>query len=175
MRKRKRFHSKTERQTSASLFDARRMPGARRHSMSSSRGFHVDCVEQLWAPPHLFRSRPGVLKTMARFHVFLKAPTSAEFAREDDEHTRQWHTFSTASPLGSADITADSAGAVGLPSATLEAASRRISMHYENVIFKDVTSEDEDEEARDVPGNTQGMRMFDRHAVARPESHPSIP
>lgn len=105
---------------------------------------------------------------MPQFHVFLKAPTLKELKGEGNDQDIssrfQWHNVLYSNPQdtdGSTNID------VQLPPATLEAASRRISMLYENIIFRDDHEDGEAEYVGDLldppqvdgnPGNTQGTR-----------------
>lgn len=64
---------------------------------------------------------------MTRYHVFLGAPSSKDIYQDIDDTARtyRWNTvtFPKSPPV--------------LPSGTMEAVSRRISMLYENIIFDD--------------------------------------
>lgn len=104
---------------------------------------------------------------MRRFHVFLKAPTTKDLKEttisQDLGCHYQWHTSSYPdSHHGVEDLSRNTSSR--LPSATLEVASRRISMLYENIIFRDNHENGEDEyigELDSVQGgqnlpNTQG-------------------
>lgn len=74
-----------------------------------------------------------------RYTVFLGAPTPSS-TLNDDGISYQWRTLaSTLDPVSQDTSTGLFAG---FPSSALDAASRRISAMYENVIFAD---EDEDE------------------------------
>jgi len=68
---------------------------------------------------------------MTQFRVFLGAPSQKALRQESTESSYHWQTISTSSRSFSAI----------LPPATLEAASRRISRIYENIIFNDAEEE----------------------------------
>jgi hypothetical protein len=63
---------------------------------------------------------------MGCFRVFLGAPSAKDVSEPTSDY--HWHTLSSTQPV--------------LPAATIEAATRRISLIYQNIIFKD---DDEDE------------------------------
>lgn len=69
---------------------------------------------------------------MKHYHVFLGAPSPASLCR--DESDFGWETYTTKTPI--------------LDASVFEAASRRISRLYENIIF----AEDEDEDIADASG-----------------------
>ena len=71
--------------------------------------------------------------TMVRFRVFLGAPVAADVGTDPDGYV--WQTIQE-SPY---------------PPATLDAASRRVSLLYQNVIFDDVSEPDPDHDD-DCPG-----------------------
>jgi hypothetical protein len=75
--------------------------------------------------------------TLMRYTVFLGAPSPSS----DDGISYQWRTLAPTLDQASQDTTSSDLFA-GFPSSALDAASRRISTMYENVIFAD---EDEDE------------------------------
>lgn len=103
---------------------------------------------------------------MPQFHVFLKAPTLKELKDEGNDQDRgsrfQWHNVVYSNPQ---DTDCSTKIDAQLPPASLEAASRRISMLYENIIFRDNHEDGEAEYVGDLdppqvdgnPGNTQGM------------------
>lgn len=72
-----------------------------------------------------------------RYTVFLGAPSPSS----DDGISYQWRTLAPTLDQASQDTTSSDLFE-GFPSSALDAASRRISTMYENVIFAD---EDEDE------------------------------
>jgi hypothetical protein len=92
------------------------------------------------------------LKAMPNYRLFLGAPTSADLARQSkttDEY--RWETAQETSE--SVDL------AFVLPPATLEAAGKRISLIYQNIIFND---DDEDGEyERDGDDNDDLNNSFE--------------
>jgi len=77
---------------------------------------------------------------MARFRVFLGAPPAADVATDPNGYV--WKTLQEPSPMQSL---------VPYPPATLDAASRRISLLYQNVIFTD-SQEPEPDDGDDDSG-----------------------
>ncbi|KAJ7499685.1 hypothetical protein FB451DRAFT_1206199 [Mycena latifolia] len=76
--------------------------------------------------------------------VFLGAPSASDIHRNPTEY--HWRTLSSPKPA-----TQSSSQAALYPPATLEAASRRISLMYQNVIFDD-SKEEEDPDDRQEAG-----------------------
>ncbi|KIM77516.1 hypothetical protein PILCRDRAFT_617244 [Piloderma croceum F 1598] len=81
---------------------------------------------------------------MTQYRVFLGAPSRAEMRRSSGSY--QWQTVSS-EPLPSASVI--------FPPATLEAASRRISLIYQGVIFKEPDEGDGVGEKMDLHGSDQ--------------------
>ncbi|KZP29127.1 hypothetical protein FIBSPDRAFT_728098 [Athelia psychrophila] len=73
---------------------------------------------------------------MSQFRVFLGAPSLADLRQSSSSY--QWQTVSSESSKSSGSTS------VVFPPATLAAASRRISLLYENVIFGEAEEDDED-------------------------------
>ncbi|KAF7972297.1 hypothetical protein HWV62_18464 [Athelia sp. TMB] len=71
---------------------------------------------------------------MTQFRIFLDAPTLSELVHPSTAY--HWTTVASLSHSSSSK-------SVIFPAATLAAASRRISLLYENVIFEDVTEDDQ--------------------------------
>ena len=106
---------------------------------------------------------------MPRYHVFLNAPSMRELNAADTsqggEVSFQWQTVAFEDAQEDRDLDESAPQpSLSLPSADFEAASRRISRLYENIIFKDNPEDGEEEFAGETssgegkpPGNTQGM------------------
>ncbi|KII88093.1 hypothetical protein PLICRDRAFT_53955 [Plicaturopsis crispa FD-325 SS-3] len=75
---------------------------------------------------------------MPKYHVFLGAPSVAELRNYSGG--QHWQQFESVAPATNSNSTSDTSYV--LPPATLEAASRRISLIYQNVIFDE---KDDDE------------------------------
>ncbi|KAF9066686.1 hypothetical protein BDP27DRAFT_1449570 [Rhodocollybia butyracea] len=70
------------------------------------------------------------------YHVFLGAPSAKSLLQQpQDETQHSWITLSSSKNLPSTDLLP--------PPATLEAASRRISLMYQNAIFRDNEQEED--------------------------------
>jgi hypothetical protein len=80
--------------------------------------------------------------SMTHYRVFLGAPSRAEMRQSPDSY--QWQTVSS-EPSPSASVI--------FPPATLEAASRRISLIYQGVIFKEPDEGEGIDEKMDLHGN----------------------
>jgi hypothetical protein len=81
---------------------------------------------------------------MTKFRVFLGAPTKADILHQSTETSGyNWQTVSSTTP------TASQSSFTLYPPATLDAASHRISLFYQNIIF----DENEDEHV-DVEENS---------------------
>ncbi|OBZ71048.1 hypothetical protein A0H81_09290 [Grifola frondosa] len=94
-----------------------------------------------------FRESAELRKTsMARFRVFTGAPSANEIIYPANSY--HWHTVSR--------IPSQSPPPLNLPPATVEAASRRISLLYENIIFHDSQTEDPNDSEIDV-GDTRRL------------------
>ncbi|TFK18162.1 hypothetical protein FA15DRAFT_675519 [Coprinopsis marcescibilis] len=78
------------------------------------------------------------------YRVFLGAPAASSLDSGETYHWRTISSKSLASQASSKVRLGSRPGSFMLPPATLEAASRRISLIYENAIF-DVTAEEEDQ------------------------------
>ena len=74
---------------------------------------------------------------MVRFRVFLGAPSAADIDTDPSDYV--WQTLQDSS------ITQHSLAFVPYPPATLDAASRRISLLYQNVIFDSISDSREPE------------------------------
>lgn len=84
-------------------------------------------------------------QSMVRFRVFLGAPSAADMATDPNGYV--WQTHQEPSPMGSLRVP--------FPPATLDAASRRISLLYKNVIFTDSQEpeqNDDDDDSADGSG-----------------------
>jgi hypothetical protein len=79
---------------------------------------------------------------MTHYRVFLGAPSRAEMRQSSGSY--QWQTVSSEPSLSASVI---------FPPATLEAASRRISLIYQGVIFKEPDEGDDVDEKMDLHGN----------------------
>jgi hypothetical protein len=79
---------------------------------------------------------------MTQYRVFLGAPSRAEMRQSSGSY--QWQTVSS-EPLRPASVI--------FPPATLEAASRRISLIYQGVIFKEPDEGDGVDEKMDLYGS----------------------
>lgn len=88
------------------------------------------------------------------YRVFVGAPTAADI--HNDPTSYQWQTISSNESRSRKTISATQSG-IFLP-ATLEAASRRISLIYQNIIFDD--SLDEHEYTNDIEDSGQGQGPF---------------
>ncbi|KAK7437955.1 hypothetical protein VKT23_018390 [Stygiomarasmius scandens] len=87
------------------------------------------------------------------YHVFLGAPTAKEVLQTADSSASwNWTTVSSKSikPQSSSDFS------YLLPPATLEAASRRISLIYRNIIFQDNDGNNNDEDPFDTTQESEG-------------------
>jgi hypothetical protein len=73
---------------------------------------------------------------MTKFRVFLGAPAKADL--QQDEGTYNWQTVSSTTP------TASQSSFTVFPPATLDAASHRISLLYQNIIFDENEEENVD-------------------------------
>lgn len=80
------------------------------------------------------------------FRVFLGAPSKADV--QQDPSSYHWQTVSSKSSTAASQLPL-------LPPATLEAASRRISLIYQNIIFGDAEDEQEYHE-EEVLENDEG-------------------
>lgn len=86
------------------------------------------------------------------YRVFLAAPTLEDFDKGSDSY--QWQTVSSVSRQGSTQ-------SVILPPITLEAASRRISLLYQNIIFDDSLDDMEpQDEDRSNFSRLEGLMNF---------------
>ncbi|TFY69873.1 hypothetical protein EVG20_g2977 [Dentipellis fragilis] len=86
---------------------------------------------------------------MKRYRVLVGAPSMSVLASSHDLQAYEWHQVSAAEMSVAIPHP-------GFPSTALEAASRRISRIYENIIFKD--AEDvEDEDERFMQADSQGQ------------------
>lgn len=81
---------------------------------------------------------------MNRFRVFLGAPSKADL--QQTVGTYNWQTISSTTPAAS------QSSFIVFPPATLDAASHRISLFYQNVIF-----EEDEEERSEVEENEVGL------------------
>ncbi|KAA1478393.1 hypothetical protein DENSPDRAFT_788085 [Dentipellis sp. KUC8613] len=86
---------------------------------------------------------------MKRYRVFVGAPSMSPLASSHNLQTFEWHQASAAEVSSAVPHP-------GFPSTALEAASRRISRIYENIIFKD-TEDVEDEDERFMQAESQGQ------------------
>ncbi|KAI9567209.1 hypothetical protein HD554DRAFT_2205633 [Boletus coccyginus] len=86
---------------------------------------------------------------MVRFRVFLGAPSAADMAMDPNGYV--WRTHQEPSPMGSLRVP--------FPPATLDAASRRISLLYQNVIF---TDSQEPEQINDDDDSADGSGSANR-------------
>jgi hypothetical protein len=83
---------------------------------------------------------------MSRFHVFLNAPSLKELRSENSAQDYKWSTIVCDGLTQAEPISRNTSHShLSLSAATIEAASRRISMLYENIIFKDTHSDCEEE------------------------------
>jgi hypothetical protein len=87
---------------------------------------------------------------MTHFRVFLGAPSINEL-KKDPAVSYTWKTVEPPS--------AAATQALVYPPATLEAASRRISMFYQNIIF-DESNEEADEEREGSQHLMNGMLLY---------------
>jgi hypothetical protein len=83
-----------------------------------------------------------IQRSMTHYRVFLGAPSRAEMRQLSGSY--QWQTVSS-EPLPPASVI--------FPPATLEAASRRISLIYQGVIFKEPDERDGVDEKMDLHGS----------------------
>lgn len=102
------------------------------------------CLPLLQAAPVL-----AILPSMSRYQIFLGAPTFKRNSENDVATPAvaeyRWQIAGSNHTILSQPAAPESRQDVyHLPPATLEAAGRRISMLYENIIFKDVDSLEED-------------------------------
>ena len=91
------------------------------------------------------------------YHVFLGAPTAKEVLQTADSSASwDWTTVSSKpiKPQSSSDFS------YLLPPATLEAASRRISLIYRNIIFQDNDGNNNDEDPFDTTQESEGLPFF---------------
>ncbi|KAF8079307.1 hypothetical protein FPV67DRAFT_109872 [Lyophyllum atratum] len=76
------------------------------------------------------------------YRIFLGAPSIADL--DKDPSSYQWQTIpSTSRQIAPAKRTISATQSIVFPAATLEAASRRISLIYKNIIFDDGPEEDQ--------------------------------
>lgn len=111
---------------------------------------------------------------MARYKVFLGAPTldDLEFAEASDKYA--WTSVKCEVPplperptQGSSSV--DSFSFNGFLPGTLEAASRRISMLYENIIFREIDSEGEEEFVEEAATGEPGVTREDVTRITQGE------
>lgn len=117
--------------------------------------------------------QPQASGTMPRFKVFLGAPSLDELTSTEQPGVYTWSSIPCEVPPAMAKPSQEQSRAdsfSGFLPVTLEAASRRISMLYENIIFRNIDSEEgfTDHEgagvldatrpdvAKDMTRNTQG-------------------
>lgn len=82
---------------------------------------------------------------MGRRHVFLNAPTARELNAASQTEERTWHVVDCGGPSSESSQSANHAsGPKSVPPEAFEAASRRIAMLYENMIFRETPSEEEE-------------------------------
>jgi len=101
------------------------------------------------------------------YHVFLGAPTAKEVLQTADSSASwNWTTVSSGpiKPQSSSDFS------YLLPPATLEAASRRISLIYRNIIFQDNDGNNDDEDPFDTTQESEGLPFFFVTPVAEQKS-----
>ena len=94
---------------------------------------------------------------MARFHVFLKAPTFRELNDSTLSQDYSWHALDCGeyAEFDELPSRATSGSRRSFLPATLEGATRRISTLYENIIFKETPSDGEEEYSDgDTPEDT---------------------
>ncbi|KIP04141.1 hypothetical protein PHLGIDRAFT_76458 [Phlebiopsis gigantea 11061_1 CR5-6] len=100
---------------------------------------------------------------MPRYRVFLKAPSLSDLKASGEGTDFRWQTVELSRPQDA--IPSDE---TQLSFGNFEAASRRISRFYENIIFKDIHEDGEEkydaqlssDEAGDPPGNTQEYTAY---------------
>ncbi|KAJ4473091.1 hypothetical protein J3R30DRAFT_762802 [Lentinula aciculospora] len=85
------------------------------------------------------------------YHVFLGAPSAQTLVQSHQAIPYRW---TTCTPQGIKEPPVPFSSYSLLPRATLEAASRRISLMYQNAIFQDDEVEQEPEELREEGGST---------------------
>jgi hypothetical protein len=104
---------------------------------------------------------------MTKFRVFIGAPSRKDLQQDSTRCLYHWQTIS------STPTSLDSGShSVIFPPATLEAASRRISLMYQNIIFDDIQPEDDpfwcDDDEEDGLGTRFGVRLSFNLGYNRP-------
>ena len=99
---------------------------------------------------------------MVHYRVFLGAPSAADIGTDPSSYT--WKTTESMSPPSLQPSFSQHHPSVVYPPATLDAASRRISLLYQDVIFRDTDDEEEQDgggpeynETHDVDGQLPGV------------------
>jgi len=104
------------------------------------------------------------------YRVFLGAPSIADL--DKDPKSFQWHTISSQSQSThfKSNKSLHTSRSIIFPSATLEAASRRISLLYENTIFDDKPDEEGygEETSGDGPVGKPGNALYFVTQLLRP-------
>ena len=93
------------------------------------------------------------------FQIFIGAPTAKELRNTPTDTYGRWETFdsSYSHPHTQLQASRSISGLSLLPPATLEAASRRISLIYQNAIFQDDEDEEDMNESMDIDEPTHGL------------------
>ncbi|THV01917.1 hypothetical protein K435DRAFT_377221 [Dendrothele bispora CBS 962.96] len=97
------------------------------------------------------------------YRIFLGAPTVQEVLQQDrngGSAPYNWVTISSDEPTTSQHSSSDFSGLL-LPPATLEAASRRISLIYQNIIFQDKDEDEDIEDEESFRDETQDFEDLD--------------
>ena len=98
---------------------------------------------------------------MVHYRVFLGAPSAADIGTDPSSYT--WKTTESMSTSPLQPSFSQHNPSVVYPPATLDAASRRISLLYQDVIFRDTDEEEQDDdgpeynETQDCDGQLPGV------------------
>ncbi|KAF5343428.1 hypothetical protein D9758_011850 [Tetrapyrgos nigripes] len=92
------------------------------------------------------------------YRVFLGAPTAKDVLQPNDNSVSYNWTTASSEPVPGRSPLPESYSQLPPPAATLEAASRRISLIYQNIIFHSTTEEDGDNENDQSFGDDRDSR-----------------
>ena len=93
------------------------------------------------------------------YRIFLGAPSARELRESTGNETYQWKTITYPMAQDEAD-TSVSLNDMPLPPLTLEAATQRISLLYQNIIFDEDEDEGYDMSVRGVESDADGTHAI---------------